>query len=252
MIFYLGVHRPNWLGTLDVPLFVSHRTLMNRRTFPRAAAPWALDSGGFTELSTFGEWRTTPEQYVTHAQRYFDEVGPFDFMAPQDWMCEPWITDKTGLTIDEHQKRTVANYLELRSLTDLPVVPVVQGWERDHYLRCVDLYEAAGVNLGELDTVGLGTVCRRQDTTTAEDIVLALRPLRIHGFGMKVTGLRRYGYLLASADSMAWSFGGRMRKPDLHTDCALKSCANCSAYALVWREKVLGSLDYQQTHLEAS
>lgn len=28
------------------------------------------------------------------------------FAAPMDWMCEPWILSKTGLTLAEHQERT--------------------------------------------------------------------------------------------------------------------------------------------------
>jgi hypothetical protein len=57
--FFLGTHQPNWL-TLGVPLFVSDRRLRRYRTLPRAAAPWALDSGGFTELSQYGTWDTGP------------------------------------------------------------------------------------------------------------------------------------------------------------------------------------------------
>ena len=57
MKFFLGTHLPQWLGRIDVPLFVSHRMLHKRRTFPRALGEWALDSGGFTEISMFGERR---------------------------------------------------------------------------------------------------------------------------------------------------------------------------------------------------
>ena len=47
-------------------------------------------------------------------------------------MCEPFMLAKTGLTVAEHQARTVANYLELRSLApELPFVPVLQGWSLD-------------------------------------------------------------------------------------------------------------------------
>ncbi len=34
--------------------------------------------------------------------RYRDEIGCLLWAAPQDWMCEPWITAKTGLTVAEH------------------------------------------------------------------------------------------------------------------------------------------------------
>ena len=51
MKFYLGTHQTGWLAKLDVPLFVSRRRLATLRKLPRAVGSWALDSGGFTELS---------------------------------------------------------------------------------------------------------------------------------------------------------------------------------------------------------
>jgi hypothetical protein len=55
-----STHQPAWLAAdLGVPLLVSHRRLVGRRSLPRASGPWACDSGGFTELSMYGRWRTT-------------------------------------------------------------------------------------------------------------------------------------------------------------------------------------------------
>jgi len=52
-----------------------------------------------------------------------------------DWMSEPIMLAKTGLTVAVHQARTVANYLALRDLApDLPFIPVLQGWRLDDYL----------------------------------------------------------------------------------------------------------------------
>ena len=36
-------------------------------------------------------------------------VGTPVFVSPMDWMCEPQILQKTRLTVEEHQRRTVAN-----------------------------------------------------------------------------------------------------------------------------------------------
>jgi hypothetical protein len=33
-----------------------------------------------------------------------------------DWMCEPFMLAKTGLSVREHQQRTVTNYLNPRVL----------------------------------------------------------------------------------------------------------------------------------------
>lgn len=247
MDFYLGTHLTGWLATCEAPLFVSHRRLAARVSLPMARGRWALDSGGYSELSMFGEWRTSAADYAAAVRRYKGEVGPMDFAAPQDWMCEPWMVEKTGLAVAEHQRRTVDNYLDLRSLApELPIIPVLQGWEADDYLRCADMYEAAGVDLTREVRVGVGSVCRRQATRDTEHIVVSVASLGIalHGFGVKTVGLDRYGYALASADSMAWSYAARNDPP--LPGCTHGSCANCVRYALRWRERVVARLRHQQ------
>lgn len=238
MRFFLGTHHPDWLAKTAVPLFISRRRLTGRKTFPRALGGWALDSGGFTELSMHGRWTVTPQEYVADARRFREEVGSMEWAAPQDWMCEPAMLEKTGKTITEHQRLTVDNLLDLRTLApDLPFIPVLQGWEQADYHRHVDMYERAGVCLEREPVVGLGSVCRRQNMDDAAEIVRSLSPLRLHGFGFKLTGLANVGELLASADSMAWSYSGRRSSPlPGHTH---KNCANCMEYAMQWREKVM-------------
>ena len=62
-------------------------------------------------------------------------------------MCEPFIIAKTGLSVREHLRRTVASYLRLKELApDLPFIPVLQGWQLADYLECAAMYEAAGVD----------------------------------------------------------------------------------------------------------
>lgn len=254
--FYLGTHHPNWLShpdmPSDVPLFVSHRRLDGRKTMPRARVDWALDSGGFSELSLYSEWRTTPAEYVQAVHRYDQEIGNLNWAAPQDWMCEPFMTAKTGLPVSEHQARTVDNFIELSDLwaaesdAECPFMPVLQGWQRDDYLYCWDLYHARGVNLGDYPVIGLGSVCRRQATDEIGDIVAAIRSLDpgapLHGFGVKRHGLELYGRDLASADSMAWSFTAR-RRPPLDGCVGHINCANCLRFALMWRGEVLAGLE---------
>lgn len=236
MKFWLGTHEPSWLRHAGVPLFVSTRRLERLRTLPRAADPWALDSGGFTELAMHGRWLTTPAGYVARVRRYADEIGRLQWVAPQDWMCEPFMLAKTGLTVAQHQANTIRSFVELRQQLGTLVVPVLQGWDLDDYRRHADAYSAAGIDLDDEQLVGLGSVCRRQATGQAEAIVWALHPIRLHGFGMKTEGLRRYGAGLASADSMAWSYQARKRPP--LPGCRHASCANCIRYALSWRQRV--------------
>lgn len=243
--FFLGTHQPGWLAVVPVPLFVSDRRLRGYRRLPRALAAWSLDSGGLTELSTFGSWNhgPSPATYAARVRRYRDEIGRLAWAAPQDWMCEPWIVAKTGLTVDTHLRRTVDNFAQLRSLApDLPFVPVIQGWTPGDYLRCLDHYATSGIDLADYPVVGVGSVCRRQASGDADAVLTALRNAgltRLHGFGVKVTGLRRYAPLLRSADSMAWSVDARRRPPMRACVGRHRNCANCPRYALAWRARVL-------------
>lgn len=243
MIFYLGTHVPSWLERTYVPLFISRRRIHMRHKFPRAEGRWALDSGGFSELSLTGKWNVSARQYTQEVRRYSEEIGNMDWAAAQDWMCEPFIIAKTGLSVLEHQRRTVCNYMELMSLApELPWVPVIQGFEECEYLRCIDMYSHYGVDLSAMPTVGLGSVCRRQGTAMVEKLVRRIQceyGIRLHGFGFKVLGLERVANALHSADSMAWSMAAR-RSDRLPKCCHPGNCANCLNYALKWRRELLG------------
>lgn len=247
--FYLGTHMPHWLAlpqveARQVPLFISHMRLMRyRRALPRARTRWALDSGGFSQISMHGRWTFTAAEYAAAVRRYRDEIGGLDWAAPMDWMCEPPIIAKTGLSVAEHQRRTVASFLTLRQLApDLPFIPVIQGWSTADYLRCVDLYQQAGVDLWSYGTVGVGSVCRRQGTHQAREIMGALASLglRLHGFGYKKDGLAVAGGMMVSADSMAWSYNARRQRGRPLPGCTgHQTCANCRWYALRWYRQMV-------------
>lgn len=256
--FWLGTHMPNWLSEAS-DLFVSRRRIFKRKTFPRAVGPWALDSGGFSELELYGEWRTTEREYIEDVRRFSREIGNLAWVAPMDWMCEPHMLQKTGKDIRTHQRSTIENFLRLREELGALVIPVLQGWDRDDYLWCVDEYERQGVHLAQEPIVGVGSVCRRQDTDEAVRIFHSLGGLRLHGFGIKAVGLEAYADLLASVDSMAWSYAARKRNEalseqdeslfdwprrmlcgDLHPrPHRATSCSNCLKWALKWRDDIV-------------
>ena len=274
LTFYTGTHRPHWLWhpAARFPLFVSHRTLSSYAGLRPATCGWALDSGGFTELSRHGRWLTPAAGYVRAVARYDREIGLLEWAAPQDWMCEPDIIDGGGprhcpgthLTVAEHQRRTVANYLTLRELwpqhsdTDCPFMPVLQGEPGNggSYLACAELYERSGVRLFDCPVVGVGSVCRIQASAKAARIADALATLglgaatagpetyapSLHWFGLKLGGIQQVWPHIGSCDSMAWSYAAR-RSPRL-ASCthAARNCANCLAYACRWRERVLKTI----------
>lgn len=248
-VFWLGTHKPIWLERTDVPLFIADQNLRDRRTLPKARGPWALDSGGFMQLRNTGRWQFTAREYVQRIARYQAEIGNLAWASPMDRMCEDVILAATGQNVATHQWKTLENYIELITIWEMevggrcPIIPVLQGWAGFEYLRHMDMYRAAGIDLDSFPVVGVGSVCRRQNTLSIGRIFLELHPLRMHGFGVKRQGLRGYGHLLASADSMAWSLDATHNPPmEGHTH---QHCGNCLDYALRWRSEMLSNLGWE-------
>lgn len=270
LTLYLGVHRPTWLTIDGPPLMVSLRTLPKHKGY-RSAVPWFVDSGGFTELQMHGRWRTTAEQHAERCMDVMERFGNVAWLSPQDWMCEPAVINGgtfkditfvgTGLSVREHQERTVDNYLELIDISeDMPWVPVLQGWTVEDYHRHVDMYLACGVDLRDNHLVGVGSVCRRESMPEAIDIMRTLhaRGLLLHGFGFKQEGIAACWPYLESADSMAWSYNAKEEGRKYGRSCgrpngrggAVKSCANCRHYALAWYERTINRVEPQQMTME--
>ena len=160
--------------------------------------------------------------------------------------------ERTGLTIEQHQHASVCSVLQLREALQgaVHVIPVLQGWDVDDYVRCVRLYQRYGVDLWSEPVVGVGTVCRRQDTSEGNLIMrtLASMGLNLHGFGYKTEGLLAVAEHLVSADSMAWSFQAR-RDPFPLPGCAHRCCNSCPRYALRWREQLLQRMAWSRAQL---
>lgn len=264
-VLAIGAHHPEWLPHSEVPLCVSVASLRERiftgkrrAPVPRAKVPWICDSAGFTEISTHGKWRWSAKEHAELVVQASEDVGQMSWASPQDWMCEPWVVKGgsffergrrvrfpgTGLTVRDHQRRTVNNLLELRALApSIRWTPVLQGWSLGEYLDCLEMYDAAGIDLRAEPVVGIGSVCRRQGTLGASLIISHLAEsegLKLHGFGFKVSGLLDSWTHLVSADSMAWSLEARYAAPiPGHTH---KRCNNCLENALLWHGDVLARL----------
>jgi hypothetical protein len=278
MRLYVGVDvslstRPELAG---IPRCVSHHRLTTRRTIQPANGPTFIDSGAFTMLKDHGRWTITADEYITDIRRIVSALGPDNVVgvAAMDYMCEDIVIEggdtkdgrfvgtrqHLGLTagaslddcVREHQRLTIANYLELvRLAPDLHIVPAVQGNSLSQYLRCVAMYRAAGVDLTTLPLVGLGSVCRRQATDEIDLIVTTLHAMGInlHGYGVKQQGVEAYGGLLTSADSQAWSYAARKRV-GLCPHGVVKHEANCPVAAATWWRRVSGGVGDVQPALD--
>jgi len=263
MLFWLGTHRPeNHCQRTAVPLCISYGRLRGKKKLPHVTGPVFLDSRGFSEIAEHGTYTFTDREYVDFARRCQDQWGDkLVHVSIKDWMCEPFMLAKTRMTIGQHQTLTVNSWIGLRHMApEIPWVPVLQGWNVDDYHECRDRYEDFAVTrLARLPLVGLGSVCRRQGTQEAAVIVKSLYAAgldNLHGFGFKTTGLvsrkLRLANYLRSSDSMAWS--SRARNKWLHEKQRLcggehkGGCANCLAWALQWRERLVRRIDRVTAH----
>lgn len=273
--FLLGTPEIHWLWDpdhrfTDVVFFISRARAVRRKTpFPPALHDYCFDSAAFPMLQKNGRWTVSAPQYVGEMRQWVPQLGRerCRWIAPQDYMCETaviqggWFKGQyfvgtrelRGLKPGEpeqdittarriHQRLTVENGILLRKLApELPFIFVLQGETIDDYRYCHRLYEEAGVDLSKEPVVGLGSVCRREDTEEIAEIVDYFygKGLRLHGFGVKTSGLGLYGDQLVSADSQAWSKGYRVRKIKL-PQCThrAQTCANCKEGALAWYRRV--------------
>lgn len=194
---------------------------LRRRVSDFPVNRWMMDSGAFTEISTYGDYREGVRPYADMIRRW-SRVGILEIAVAQDFMCEPWIVKKTGLSVPEHQRRTIERYDALvAEALPVPIMPVIQGFDPADYLRHLDQY---GNRLETGMRVGVGSICKRNGSPFEITNVLArinsARPdLRLHGFGIKKTSLLDPGVrsLLATADSMAWSYHARKNKRSAHS-----------------------------------
>ena len=227
-------------------MFVNHTVLVRMKTLPEARGPWVFDSGGFATLNTHGRWTTTIKSYSQRVERYAEEIGNMEWAAPMDWMCEAGVLKKTGLTVKEHQRRTIESYLFLRDRLGSLVTPVLQGWKYTDYLRHVDMYAERDVDLATLPVVGVGSVCRRGQDDEIVRILAGLYSydINLHAFGVKGGALMRAQKYLVSSDSMAWSFRARKIGEPVFPECqgVHVHCGNCPRFAEQWRTEFLAKL----------
>jgi hypothetical protein len=214
MRFFTGIHQPSDARHFEAA-FVSVNRLRDRKA-PMKVGDWIMDSGAFTEISTHGRYRFGVEDYAAEIRRWATN-GSGNLLAAvsQDWMCEPWIVERTQLTVQRHQELTIERFDALRALDTAGVfiMPVLQGYAPSDYVRHLQMY---GERLGRGMWVGVGSVCKRNGDPRSVAAVLhaikAERPdLLLHGFGLKTTALAHpyVRSLLHTADSMAWSFSAR-------------------------------------------
>ena len=216
MRFFTGLHQPSDAKHFDAA-FVSVNRLRKRKG-PFAVGDWIMDSGAFSEISAHGCYRHPVSEYAEQIRRW-SRNGNLLAAVSQDFMCEPWIIEKTGLSVEKHQQLTIERYDALLAEdTGAYILPVLQGFAPSDYVRHLAMY---GDRLAEGAWVGVGSVCKRNgDPHAIASVLIAIknaRPdLKLHGFGLKKTALGSdfITSLLHTADSMAWSYSARKQGRD--------------------------------------
>jgi hypothetical protein len=212
--FFVGLHQPSDARRVDRPCMVSVNRLRDRRA-PWFEGEWVMDSGAFTAVAKNGGYDRPPADYAREVRRWADTL--LVWAASQDFMCEPFVLARTGLTVAEHQRLTVERYDALLDCDtgDVPILPVLQGYWPEDYRRHVAMY---GERLKACAWVGVGSVCKRNSADwevarVLQEIKRERPDLRLHGFGLKRTALASgwVRHMLYSADSMAWSCAARLQ-----------------------------------------
>ena len=219
MIFYVGVHHLT-LARFVERAFVSVNVLrsQNRQSFFNVGA-WIMDSGAFSEISKYGGYRYPVGEYGDWITK-FAGCGNLEMAVSQDYMCEPDMLKRTGLSVKDHQELTIERYDSLLPFVAIPIMPVLQGYQPSEYINHLEMYQD---RLQPNMRVGVGSVCKRNNSPKEIALILEAikrkRPdIKLHGFGLKTTALEN-AYILSmlySADSMAWCMAARREGRNQH------------------------------------
>jgi hypothetical protein len=211
MRFFVGLHQPSDARHFEA-CFISVNRLRSRKA-PFPVRAWIMDSGAFTTIAAHGGYPEPPEAYAAEIARWA-RCGELLAAVAQDYMCEPAMLARTGLTVADHQRLTIERYDVLMAARPaVRIMPVLQGYEPQEYVDHIRQY---GGRLRSGAWVGVGSVCKRNGNPAAIKAVLAAiheeRPdLLLHGFGLKSTALssEEIRAELHTADSMSWSYAAR-------------------------------------------
>ena len=176
----------------------------------------ALDSAGFVAMARYRGFPWTIEQYLDLVESW-----PWAWYASWDQCVEPEIaSSKIDVYFRLAETCRLLSEVRMRARDrGLPdPMPVVQGWEVDHYRWSLDHLPLASWP----KLLGVGSMCRRHvhgpngilAIVEALDRVLP-DGVGLHLFGVKGTALRFLSDhpRIASVDSMAWDFAARPQVP---------------------------------------
>jgi hypothetical protein len=192
----------NWIGW-DL------RSLKNA-----AGLELVLDSAGFVAMARYRGFPWTAERYVLDLAAQY----PFRWFSSMDLCVEPEVAPDRAKVLDRVAGTINLNKLCARLAVDAGIferlMPVIQGWLPDDYLRCLD-----GCPVENATLIGVGSMCRRHllgpagivAAIEAIDRYLGAHPAKLHLFGLKgaaAAALRGHPRI-GSLDSQAYGIRAR-------------------------------------------
>ena len=190
------------------------RAFSRRNLHLVAQHPVMLDSGGFVAAARYRGFEWSVGEYLALCA-----AAPWTRFASMDWCVEPEIAGDHEEVLDRISGTVRLNGECLREACRLGIadrfMPVIQDWEVDDYLRCLDLM----FDLDPFPVVGVGSMCRRHvegptgilQVLHELDEALGDSPVRLHLFGLKSQGMEavRAHPRVASFDSQAYGVAAR-------------------------------------------
>lgn len=224
---------------------------------------FALDSAGYTAMAMWKAKGTQRGMAGIFPWTYAEYIE-FAFLTGCSWWsqpdlcCEPEIAAKQEeidfrinatatllegcLRICYEWQNELAKTCNARTVANMikPPVPVIQGWSASDYMRSLDLLTQVWQRwqpwLAAPALIGVGSVCRRTLKHPKHGLYAVLAALegqlptgsRLHLFGVKgacLNELKMHNWI-ASADSMAYDFGARVKAHRSGTSNSMEHRAN--------------------------
>jgi len=258
-LFYTAYCRSHWIPRNPemhkVLNFRSEKLVKRRKPLGRAAAPWVLDSGGYTinRGSNGDAHYVTSSEYFDRIQEFQESAGQLTWAGCQDRMCSPKALKVTGGTVQSAQRETLGSFSDLRYREgNTRILPILQGWELPQFLQHVKDYLAVGHDLTKEPVVGLGSLGGNPRKDLEIIRVLHEQGIRLHAFGASMEMMQQG--LIFSADSARWSYDRWKRnsqmiqlgyekqqwcRPSLPGCSHTGDCCDCIDYAQVWRDLII-------------
>ena len=212
-------------------VMLSYNMLRNYKKPWNIEKPFMMDSGAYSVIARYGKYPYSISEYAEAIEKWKPDIT-----WTMDYPCEPSVRKKGGYTPKHAQELTINNQIKLLD-QNANTQMVLQGWEAEDYLEHIDIIKSHGLLT---EHMGIGSICRRGHDNEIAMIIRLVKSnlpswVKLHGFGIKVSVLKRTDakFNLYSADSQAWGY--EMRYGDW-----LKGEYNGKTY----KDKIPNLLDY--------